>query len=390
MDCPEEQKERMWIKPRRLIGLLMLSALASLVLSCGGSSRPAGLLLVISQGAADVTSYGIDLNTGTLTQIKTAAPVPANTIPTAIVLDQAGSFAYVTDQATGGAQRPGSISAYSVKSNGTLSSAGSNPATGVNPVALAIDHGGHFLFVANQGSNDVSVFSIGSSASLTAVGTFQAAPIVAGTSAAPSGVAITPSGAFLYVSDFGENSVSGFAVNSSSGVLTAVPGSPFAAGSSPTGLAIDPSGKYLYVANEGSNNASAFEICASSLPGCPSTPDGSLVPVTGSPFSAGLGPLSLAVDPSGNFLYVADTNSNQLSAFRINLSSGALTPLTTPTDSTGTNPTFVAIHPGGNFVYVPNSGSDSISGFRLTTQSGVLTPLATASTASHPVGVALK
>jgi 6-phosphogluconolactonase (cycloisomerase 2 family) len=257
-------------------------------------------------------------------------------------------------------------------------------------VALAIDHGGHFLFVANQGSNDVSVFSIGSSASLTAVGTFQAAPIVAGTSAAPSGVAITPSGAFLYVSDFGENSVSGFAVNSSSGVLTAVPGSPFAAGSSPTGLAIDPSGKYLYVANEGSNNASAFEICASSLPGCPSTPDGSLVPVTGSPFSAGLGPLSLAVDPSGNFLYVADTNSNQLSAFRINLSSGALTPLTTPTDSTGTNPTFVAIHPGGNFVYVPNSGSDSISGFRLTTQSGVLTPLATASTASHPVGVALK
>jgi 6-phosphogluconolactonase len=378
----------MWIKPRRLIGLLILTALASLILSCGGSSRPAGLLLVISQGAADVTSYGINLNTGTLTQINTAAPVPANTIPTAIVLDPAGSFAYVTDQATGGGAS--SISAYSVKSNGTLSAAGSNPATGVNPVALAIDHGGHFLFVANQGTNDVSVFSIGSSASLTAVGTFPAAPTVAGTSAAPSGVAITPSGSFLYVSNFGENSVSGFAVNSSSGVLTAVPGSPFAAGSSPTGLAIDPSGKYLYAANEGSNNASAFEICASALPGCPSPPDGSLVPITGSPFSAGLGPVSLAVDPSGNFLYVANTNSNQLSAFRINLSSGALTALTTPTDSTGTNPTFVAIHPGGNFVYVPNSGSDSISGFRLTTQSGVLTPLPTASTASHPVGVALK
>lgn len=386
----------MWIKPRRLIGLLILSPLASLVLSCGGSSRPAGVLLVISQGALNVTSYGINLNTGTLTQINTAVSVPANTIPTAIKLDPAGAFAYVTSQATGGLV-PGSISAYSVKSNGTLSSAGSNTATGVNPVALTIDQGGHFVFVANQGSvnvqgsDNVSVFSIGSNATLTTVpgSPFRTVSNVPGSSA-PSGLAITPSGAFLYVSNSGENSVSGFAVNSTSGVLTTVPGSPFAAGSSPAGLAIDPSGKYLYVANEGSNNVSAFEICATGLPGCPSPPDGSLVAVTGSPFSAGLAPLSLAVDPSGNFLYVADTNSNQLSGYRINLSTGALTPLTTPTESTGTNPTFVAIHPGGNFLYVPNSGSDSISGFRVTTQSGILTPLPTASTASHPVGIALK
>jgi 6-phosphogluconolactonase len=391
---PEEHKERMCIKPRRTIGLLILSALASLVLSCGGSSRPAGLVLVISQGAADVTSYGIDLNTGTLTHINSAAPVPANTIPTAIVLDPAGSFAYVAAQASGGA--PGSISAYSVASSGKLSPAGNSTATGVNPVALAMDKGGHFLFVANQGNipaqpPDISVFSIAANATLTAVpgSPFQLIPATPGSSVAPSGVAITPSGVFLYVSNSGENSLSGFKVDSSSGALTAVPGSPFATGSSPIGVAIDPSGKYLYVANEGSNNVSAFEVCASALPGCSAT-DGSLVSVTGSPFSAGLGPISLAADPSGNFVYVADTNSNQLSAYRINLSTGALTPLTTPTESTGTNPTFVAVHPGGNFVYVPNSGSDSISGFRLTTQSGVLTPLATASTASHPVGVALK
>ena len=387
----------MCIKPRRLIGSLVLSVLVFLFLSCGGSSRPAGLLLVISQGAADVTSYGIDLNTGSLSHINTAAAVPGNTTPTAIALDPTGSFAYVTDQATGGGS--GSISAYSVKRDGTLSSAGSTTATLLNPVALTIDKGGHFLFLTNQGSNNVSVFSIGASASLTAVcppnttppcGFDSGVPATAGSSsAAPSGVAITPSGNFLYVANQGQNTVSGFKVNSSPGFLTPVPGSPFAVGSSPRGLAIDPGGKYLYVANEGSNNVSAFTICASTLPSCMAV-DGSLVQVAGSPFSAGLGPVSLAVDPSDNFLYVAATNSNQLSAYRLSPSTGALTPLTTPTESTGTNPTFVAIHPGGNFLYVPNSGSDSVSGFRLTTQSGVLTPLPTASTASHPVGIALK
>jgi 6-phosphogluconolactonase len=380
----------MCIKARRLIGLLIVSVLASLVLSCGGSSRPAGLLLVISQGASNVTSYGIDLNTGTLTQINTAGSLPANTIPVAIKLDPAGSFAYVAGQSTS-VNTPGSISAYSVASNGTLSSAGNNTATAVNPVALTIDQGGHLLFVANQGSDSVSVFSIGSNASLTAVpgSPFQLSPTVPGSAVAPSGVAVTPSAAYLYVSNSGESSVSGFTVDPGSGALISV-GAPFSAGSSPVGLAIDPSGKYLYVANEGSNNVSAFEICATALPGCATLPPGSLVPVTGSPFSAGLGPISVVVDPSGNFLYVADTNSNQLSGYRINPSTGGLTALTTPTDSTGTNPTFVAVHPGGNFLYVPNSGSDSISGFRLTTQSGVLTPLATVSTASHPVSIALK
>jgi len=106
----------MSIKFRGLIALLVVIGLSGLVMSCGGSSRPAGLLLVISQGATDVNSYGINLNTGVLTQINTAAPVAANSIPTAIVLDPSGNFAYVANATNGGG--PGSITAYSVKSDG--------------------------------------------------------------------------------------------------------------------------------------------------------------------------------------------------------------------------------------------------------------------------------
>ena len=377
----------MSIKFRGLIALLVVIGLSGLVMSCGGSSRPAGLLLVISQGATDVNSYGINLNTGVLTQINTAAPVAANSIPTAIVLDPSGNFAYVANATNGGG--PGSITAYSVKSDGRLSPVGSNPGTGVNPVALAIDHGGHFLFVANQGSDTVSVFSIGANAALTQVGAFAVVTSVPGAPAAtPSSVAVTPSGSFVFVANAGQNTVSVFAVDAGTGALTAVAGSPFAAGTAPAAVTVTPNGSYLYVANQGSNNISAFTICGSAVSGCATMAPGSLTSETVA--SAGLAPMSLAVDPAGNFLYATDRDSNQLSGYRITPSTGVLTALSSGAVSTGTAPVFVAIHPAGNYLYVANSGSDSISGFHLVTQSGVLGPLASAPTASRPVGIAVK
>ena len=42
-------------------------------------------------------------------------------------------------------------------------------------------------------------------------------------------------------------------------------------------------------------------------------------------FSAGTGPVSVAVDPSGKFAYVANFNSKDVSAYTINAATGALT-----------------------------------------------------------------
>jgi 6-phosphogluconolactonase len=382
-------------KLQGIIVFLVVIACASIMVSCGSSSRPSGLLLVTSQGGTDVNSYGIDLNTGILTQINTSASVPANSVPGPIVLDPSGNFAYVGNAASGGGA--GNISAYSVAKSGKLASTGSNPATGVNPVALAIDSGNHFLFVANQGSNDISVFTIGSNASLTKV---PGSPFSTGATplpgtgtqtATPNALAVTPSGKFVYVANQGQNTVSAFQVTGS-GALTSLAGRepPFAVGSAPSGVTIDPSGKFLYVANSGSSNVSAFVVCATALPGCGGSTDGNLVEVPGSPFSAGLGPVALAVDPSDNFLYVVDSNSNQLSGYRINPSTGALTPLATTAVSTGTFPFAIAIHPAGNYLYVSDNGADTISGYHLVVQSGVLGPLTAVASSTRPAGIAVK
>jgi DNA-binding beta-propeller fold protein YncE len=80
-------------------------------------------------------------------------------------------------------------------------------------------------------------------------------------------------------------------------------------------------------------------------------------------YSTGTNPISVTVDPTGRFVYVANFNSNTVSMYVINQSNGTLS---TKTDySTGTNPFSVSVDPTGRFVYVANYGSNSVSQYFL-------------------------
>ena len=91
---------------------------------------------------------------------------------------------------------------------------------------------------------------------------------------------------FAYVANFNSNNVSAYTIDATSGALTVVANSPFAAGTNPASVTVDPSGKFAYVANDGSNNVSAYTINAVT---------GALVQVTGSPFATGGAPFSITV-----------------------------------------------------------------------------------------------
>ena len=70
------------------------------------------------------------------------------------------------------------------------------------------------------------------------------------------------------------------------GALTALAGSPFAAGGGPSAAAVDPAGNFLYVANAVSGNVSVFAIEAGT---------GALSAVSGSPYAAGTLPAAIAI-----------------------------------------------------------------------------------------------
>jgi 6-phosphogluconolactonase (cycloisomerase 2 family) len=151
----------------------------------------------------------------------------------------------------------------------------------------------------------------------------------------------------------------------SSGTLTPVAGSPFTAGVAPTASASDPTGLFYYVTDSATNQLIAYTISST----------GALVALENGPFATGTFPDAVTIDPSGKYIYVANYNSNSISAYQITPSTGAPSGLAgAATYSTDTGPTCVLVEPAfGKFVYTSNFLGSSVSGFELNVNTGVLT-----------------
>ena len=222
-----------------------------------------------------------------------------------------------------------------------------------------------FAYAANNASNDVSAYTI--NATTGALTPVPGSPFAAGLN--PVTVTVHPSGQFAYVANAfngGIGDVSAYTINATTGALTPVPGSPFAAGLNPVTVRVHPSGQFAYVTNYFQNDVSAYIINATT---------GALTPVPGSPFAAGLSPVSVTVHPSGQFAYVANQGQNDVSAYTINATTGALTPVPGSPFAAGFFPVSVTVDPRGKFAYVANYLQNDVSAYTINATTGALTPV---------------
>jgi 6-phosphogluconolactonase (cycloisomerase 2 family) len=202
---------------------------------------------------------------------------------------------------------------------------------------LTVDPTGRFLFVAvtccgNPGGG-LTLYSINTnSGALTLVkGSPFGLPPGMGTATA---VASDPTGRFVYVSggsQSGLNGVAAFSINSSTGGLSLVTPAPVPGGSAPWALTVDPSDRYLYMTNNDST-ISAYTI--DNTTGVPTQ-------MASSPFSAGGSTRGIVVDPSGKFLYLVD--SIDAWGFSINSSNGTLTAVPGAPFPAGSDPLDVTV-----------------------------------------------
>jgi Lactonase, 7-bladed beta-propeller len=119
------------------------------------------------------------------------------------------------------------------------------------------------------------------------------------------------------------------------------------------------------------------------------------------PTAAGLNPVQMVADPTNNFLYVLSEGSSQLFAFKINTTAGTLTALAPASQPTGSQPVSMALHASvnsqgqpiysasGQFIYVANTLSSNITAFGLSTANGTISTLGTQIAPSAPSGVAV-
>jgi 6-phosphogluconolactonase len=286
-------------------------------------------------------------------------------------VSSSGAFVFKDSVASGGAYDVTIVSQPSGPTQNCVLLAGSAAGTvsngNITDVSVVCPSAGRFAYITDEQGNQIFGFTIdGSSGALT--------PMPASPFAAPTfrgSTVVDPSSRFLYVSSQGANSMTGtilaYSINQSTGALTAIQGFQFPltdAGGivSPTKLTIDPSGKFLYAALYEPGIGPNLAVAVFSI----NHTDGTLTPVSGSPFAIGsvytYGADAIVIGPSGQFLYIpysypVGVNLTQVvAAYSIDPTTGALTmvpggpvPVDTPGESVAT------IDPTGKFLYLASS-----------------------------------
>jgi 6-phosphogluconolactonase (cycloisomerase 2 family) len=223
--------------------------------------------------------------------------------------------------------------------------AGSPYATGQTPTEIKVASG-KFVLVSNRTDNTISVFAINPANGQLAqvAGSPFAAGPPSGYSYGPgASFAVTPSGQFVYrlvhQLQSPTSSVYAFLLNSSTGALSEITGSPFSTGD--TGITVHPSGKFLYVGNN--REAYGEKSAVTTLRIDPDT--GALSEIASTLLDHNVD--ALAIDPTGTFGYLYGFNLGVagygLRGFRIDGASGALSPIGgSPFDLKGSG--FYAVH----------------------------------------------
>lgn len=238
--------------------------------------QPFGIAYVPTLGDLFVTHYG-DLTSGNYlldvngTTGKVNSTIPVGLGPRSVAYDSVNGLLYVANAGSN------NLTIYNPRAHVTVGSI----TTGFGPSAVAVDNATDFIYVTSWSSNETTVIDGGSN-------TFHAGIPVGGT---PTGVVVDPWNGMVYVTNSASDNVS--VIN---GTTDAVVGS-VPVGTSPEGIAVDGLNGYLYVANSGSNNVSVID------------PSVGQVVAT---IAVGLEPSQVMADPTTGSVFVTNTLSGTI------------------------------------------------------------------------------
>jgi len=345
------------------------------------ASPPANFLYVANisgllSSSNTISGYSIDPNSGTLTALADSPFTPSSyptTVPDPIGMDHLNEFLYVADapipNLNPSCQSCTTLDGFTPNSSGGLAPLAGSPFFTQVPNVFVGDPTGNILYDsggpgASQASDIVTMRIDANSGALT--------PIAVGPGFDQfMAMALNPAGTFLYgVGSVNIATGSGIyvgSINLTTGNVTPVATPATQGGYGVVSLAVHPSGKFLFAVSFG--NATIWSYAINPTTGTLTL----LNSIQYNYFPASLD--YVVVHPSGKFLYVSDWGESLLRGFSID-GNGNLTPVPgSPFNSWGFNPNFLATDPAGKFLYVSNN-SGNVAGFTVDTNSGTLTPMA--------------
>ncbi len=295
--------------------------------------------------------------------------------PSFIAISPDKKFVYaVNENADATMKNGGGVSSFSFdKKSGKLTFINNQSSGGSHPCYVTVDNTGKWLFAGNYSSGNFSLFPLNENGNIgiakNNVQHFgkgpntdrQEGPHVHGTF-------LTNDNKYLLVPDLGIDKVMTYQFDGATGNLTEakepfiqVPG-----GNGPRHLAFDPSEKHLYLVQELTGTIGAFTFAdgkATLFQTISTLPED---------YKGSLGSADIHVSPDGKFLYASNRgDADNLAIYSIDAATGILK-LVGHQSTLGKTPRNFNFDPTGNFLLVANQNSDNIVIFKIDHNTGLL------------------
>jgi 6-phosphogluconolactonase len=288
---------------------------------------PSGrFLFAVSEGfgldGGEAVAFAIDQDTGALSRLnrqKTGGGEPCH-----LTTDASGRWLLVANH------EHGSVAVFPVEEDGRLKERsdlrqhhGSGPGpTQQGPHAhfVTLDPEKRRVLVNDKGIDQVVVYQLNTQRGVLEPNDPPFGQAHAG--AAPRHLSFHPNGRYVYVNGEADMTLCAFSYDPSTGALrefqslSTLPAGANREGCSTAQVLVEPSGRFVYVSNRGHDSIARFAIDQSS---------GGITALGHVP-TQGKTPRNFAIDPSGTWLYAANQNSDSIVQFRIDPASGELVP----------------------------------------------------------------
>lgn len=295
--------------------------------------------------------------------------------PSFVAVSPNGQFVYSVQEDAAANGKGGSITAFSFnKISGVLTYINQQPTGGDHPCYVAVDKTGRWVVAGNYSSGSLSVMPVQTNGALGPAGSIiqhqgsgpdkarQNSPHVHCT-------IFSADNRYLFVPDLGIDKVMIYAFDEVTGKLTAAkqPFAQSAGGAGPRHICFNPTNTYAYLMEEMSGTVVAFKYKNGRLTNRQRI---SSMPAAD---TSNAGSADIHVSPDGNFLYASNrANANSIAIFKINKKNGKLSSVGHQS-TLGKTPRNFNFDPTGNFLLVANQNSDEIVIFKVDKITGLLT-----------------
>lgn len=353
------------------IALIFVLCSIHLVHSQSKNKTYALLIGTYTKSGANDGIYVYDFNSQT-GDVNLKSKVSGEENPSYLAISSDGKHVYAVNEVKNGV-----ISSFLFNpTSGELTYLNRVSSGGDSPCYVSVDDKNKYVFAGNYGSGSLAAIPLkedGSFGTGSQIIQHEGSSIDKGRQQGPHVhcTVLSPDNHYLLASDLGTDQISIYQYDASSVSQPLSPSEPpfvsVKAGSGPRHITFHPNSKYAYLIQEMGAMITVFDYKNGQLA------EKQTITMLSPDFKGKVGAADIHVSPDGKFLYGSNRgNANELVIYSIN-KKGLLSYVGRQTTQ-GKAPRNFAIDPSGNFLLVANQDSNEIIMFKRDKKTGLLTP----------------